>query len=318
MCSLAASARAPRPPLQGARLHYDQWLDLLVEGHGATRGVAGYTAGGQVGTWSIRQDSEVTSDVRCRREWHASLTLVQAKAAFHDAQAPAQLAIGQMRHGAERTTLDYDELVECLARCALAKYAPLLGATRTELHADGPYGQLGGQAHEHGGHEAPTGGHEAPSAEGGVEETRLMGESRLMDGAAALTSFVRNLFGEETTEESLHRATLLRAARFDWRSCSVPLEGEGAKAHRRWLDVWRRLELTDVAGFPLWERGVHDTLHARFGALRSIFLAYARSAVAADSAEDAFEMEMAEFKHFVDECGLETPYVPFAWMQNTL
>ena len=78
------------------------------------------------------------------------------------------------------------------------------------------------------------------------------------------------------------------------------------KEHKKWLEVWQRLELTDMYYFPLWEKGVHDLLQKHFAELSLIFLAYCRSILGSDTAEDAMEMEMAEFKDFVDECGLET------------
>ena len=48
-----------------------------------------------------------------------------------------------------------------------------------------------------------------------------------------------------------------------------------------------------------------------FQELSLIFLAYCRSLLGSDTAEDAMEMEMSEFKDFVDECGLETKAVRY-------
>merc|ERR1719197_2181282 len=83
-----------------------------------------------------------------------------------------------------------------------------------------------------------------------------------------------------------------------------------------WLEVWQRLELADMYYFPLWEKGVHDLLQKHFAELSLIFLAYCRSLLGSDSAEDAQEMEMSEFKDFVDECGLETKAINFDQMTN--
>ena len=68
--------------------------------------------------------------------------------------------------------------------------------------------------------------------------------------------------------------------------------------------------------FPPWEKGVHDLLQKHFQELSLIFLAYCRSVLGSDTAEDAMEMEMAEFKDFVDECGLETKSINFDQMSN--
>ena len=51
---------------------------------------------------------------------------------------------------------------------------------------------------------------------------------------------------------------------------------------------------------------MHDLLQKHFKELSLIFLAYCRSVLGSDTAEDATEMEMAEFYDFVDECRLET------------
>ena len=53
---------------------------------------------------------------------------------------------------------------------------------------------------------------------------------------------------------------------------------------------------------PLWEKGVHDLLQKHFNELSLIFLAYCRSLLGSDTAEDAMEMEMSEFKDFIDKC----------------
>ena len=137
-----------------------------------------------------------------------------------------------------------------------------------------------------------------------------------MSGAVKIKSFCRNLLGEATTEECLNEATLIKAARYDWLRYSKPLAGQTLKEHKKWLEVWQRLELTDMYYFPLWEKGVHDLLQKHFSELSLIFLAYCRSLLGSDSAEDAMEMEMAEFHDFVSECGLETKLITFDLMSN--
>ena len=137
-----------------------------------------------------------------------------------------------------------------------------------------------------------------------------------MAGAASIRAFCKNLLGEENTEESINTATLIRAPRYNWQRHSQPLPSQPVKQHRRWLQVWQRLELTDLYYFPLWEAEVHDLLQSHFEQLSLIFLAYCRSVLGSDSAEDATEMEMAEFKDFVDECELETKFINFDLMTN--
>merc|ERR1719387_2378784 len=139
---------------------------------------------------------------------------------------------------------------------------------------------------------------------------------RQMSAAVMITSFCKNLLGEENTEECMNEATLIKAERYNWKRYSQTLPGQNLKEHKKWLEVWQRLELTDMYYFPLWEKGVHDLLQKHFAELSLIFLAYCRSLLGSDSAEDAMEMEMSEFKDFVDECGLETKAVNFDLMTN--
>ena len=133
---------------------------------------------------------------------------------------------------------------------------------------------------------------------------------------AMITAFVANLLGEETTEESMNTITLIKCPRFDWRRIAKPLPGQDLGTHKRWLGVWQRLEFSDLHFFPIWEQALHDVLQKHFRELSLIFLAYSRSVLGSDSAEDATEMEMAEFYDFVSECHLETKQVNFDRMTN--
>ena len=94
-----------------------------------------------------------------------------------------------------------------------------------------------------------------------------------------------------------------------------PLPGEKLADFKKWLAVWQRIEIMDIYYFPLWEKGVHDVLQKHVKELTQCFLGYTRS-ISEDSAEDALEMSMGEFKDFVEDCGLETKAVNFAVMTN--
>jgi hypothetical protein len=147
----------------------------------------------------------------------------------------------------------------------------------------------------------------------GAEKFKLVTK---MSDAQRVAAFCKNLLGEENTEESMWSATLIKAERYNWKLLSQPLKGQPLKEHKKWLAVWQRIEITDVYYFPLWEKGVHDLLQKHFQTLSLIFLAYCRSVLGSSSAADAIEMEMAEFKDFVDECKLETKFVNFDLMTN--
>ena len=86
-------------------------------------------------TWSVSQESEVTNDERTSARFglafHAALSGAQARSNFIRAQAASQLALSG--EGA-LARLDFDELVECIVRCAIDTYSQLL---RTHLPSHG-------------------------------------------------------------------------------------------------------------------------------------------------------------------------------------
>ena len=67
-----------------------------------------------------------------------------------------------------------------------------------------------------------------------------------MSDAVKITSFCKNLLGEDNTEECLNTATLIKAERYNWKRYSQTLPGQSLKEHKKWLEVWQRLELTEV------------------------------------------------------------------------
>ena len=130
---------------------------------------------------------------------------------------------------------------------------------------------------------------------------------RQMSVAVRITSFCKNLRGE-------HGGVYEHGdARYNWKRYSLTLPGQALKDHKK-LEMWQRLEISDMYYFPLWGEGVHDILQKHFAELTLIFHAYCRSLLGSGSAVDA--MEMAEFHDFVDECGLETKHVSFDLMTN--
>ena len=69
--------------------------------------------------------------------------------------------------------------------------------------------------------------------------------------------------------------------------------------------TWEMLQLSQLAGFPLWEKDVHDVLAANLESLQSIFRAYAASSLGGSQNE----MDMEEFHDFVIESDLITDAV---------
>ena len=45
---------------------------------------------------------------------------------------------------------------------------------------------------------------------------------------------------------------------------------------RQWQQLWPTIDLTDLYGYPLWERGVHDLLRQHYERLELIFWQYCK------------------------------------------
>ena len=312
---------------------YEQWQEVLKKGK-------------VIGIWEVHQESDIVGDERNRILHKCSLSLPQAKFAFLNSQSVDQIGAGVASDNSDSTTLDWDEFLECVARNYGAILAILSHFSDTRLS---PLRCV---------------------ARCGVDKYK---PCREMSMAAAIRGFSANLLQEKTEEEVLIENTKVRATRFDWKRGSQPLEGQKLAAHRKWLEVWERLEVMDIATrtegaapqlspipashaapclplqvmdmhyFPLWEKELHDVLQKHFPELTKIFLAYTKSIGGSGSAEgpldaprtqgasqltraaphsprrsphpqDAIEMDMSEFKDFVEECSLETREIDFAQM----
>ena len=77
---------------------------------------------GLVGVWEVEQRSEITGDESCQGTVRCRLSVPQAKAAFMDSQNRSELGGGQQGETDAAAVLDFDEFVECLARCGVDKY----------------------------------------------------------------------------------------------------------------------------------------------------------------------------------------------------
>ena len=141
------------------------------------------------------------------------------------------------------------------------------------------------------------------------------GEIKLIPPESGLQGLIENLMGRASDEAVIRDATYIFAERFDWAE-SRPLPGQSLAMHRRWRNCWENVEIADLHQFPLWEKGVHDTLQPVFSELHKIFAHYAKGATGGETAEDAVEMTMSEFKVMVKDVGLETQDFRWDVMQN--
>ena len=101
---------------QERKILYDQWQAILKKDK-------------VVGIWECNRESEVTGDT-CSA-WGApklkcSLSMPQAKFAFINSQSSLdQQSVGSSSKGSDGSTLDFEELLECVARCGVDKYKPV-------------------------------------------------------------------------------------------------------------------------------------------------------------------------------------------------
>ena len=73
-----------------------------------------------------------------------------------------------------------------------------------------------------------------------------------------------------------------------------------------WNGMWAKMDLSDVHGWPLWEKEVYLLLGAAFDELASIFAYYSKSGGVGTSANSAFVLQQAEVTNFALDCGLAT------------
>ena len=96
---------------------------------------------------------------------------------------------------------------------------------------------------------------------------------------------------------------------------AFPPTGLTPKQHRYFLDeVWAKMDLGQLYGFPLWEKAVFMLLHRSFPELHSIFVTYSKR----DDSGSATALETMQQTELVDlalDCGLATAAFPMARVQ---
>eukprot|EP00966_Prymnesium_polylepis_P066230 1537213-Prymnesium_polylepis.1 len=146
-------------------------------------------------------------------------------------------------------TLDFDEMLECIARCGCDKYRAI----------------------------------------------------KQIDRAGATLGMIKNLLGEGSEEQVVDAATYIRVERFAFE------ETDSAT----WNELWPKLQLETLPGFPLWEKDVHDALLANLLPLQAVFETYAAGTFSGGALEmrksAALEMDADELHDLVVEAQLATP-----------
>lgn len=67
-------------------------------------------------------------------------------------------------------------------------------------------------------------------------------------------------------------------ARFDLADVVIPSAMDASKAReaKAWLQIWEKIDLSDLPGFPEWEKPAFEQLQANWPTLLSIFIFYTR------------------------------------------
>ena len=129
--------------------------------------------------------------------------------------------------------------------------------------------------------------------------------------SARASAFLAALFGKADVEAQVRDATKLMAPpRFDAGRDGAALPGEHAAARDVWVACWKRVAVSDIPGWPLWEKAVHDALHPAFATLQAIFVHYAKQGAGFDILAGARTLEAGEYAQLLSECsitGLDGP-----------
>ena len=115
-------------------------------------------------------------------------------------------------------------------------------------------------------------------------------DRKAMSMADATRAFLRNLLSEKTPEMCMWEATVIKADRYDWQKQTKMLPGFSQAQHKLWCQCWENVALIDIHHFPLWEKGVHDTLQQNFPVLMRIFSHYTKGISGIDSVRPCWQL----------------------------
>jgi len=96
--------------------------------------------------------------------------------------------------------------------------------------------------------------------------------------------------------------------RYDFRTLSKPLKGQDEKEHKRLVDTWAKMDLSETCfGFPLWEEAAFGVIQRSFSELVSIFTEYAKSGSAGSgSAKATMTLQSTELTNLALDCEIPT------------
>ena len=95
-----------------------------------------------------------------------------------------------------------------------------------------------------------------------------------MSLAQRVAGIIPNFLGEKDEQQVITQAIVPKVTRFEPEQLKPPPHVSAA-SHLRFLAAWRRMDLSRIHGFPLWERPVFVRLLASFDELDAFFAFYA-------------------------------------------
>ena len=269
------------------KLTFEDWLRVCKDGNSdnANKPSGAVERNALVGVWRCHRESEVTGDPRTASrgtnyEWR--LSIPQIKAAFMDSQGRDQMGAAQSSATDDMNVLDFEEFLECVARCGVDKYKGVKAMTPADGVRALMINMLG----------------EAEEEEVVVRTTYIKADRWDQKNGNRMAVAID---GDTMVLEDVEPAK--------------PLPSDKPGDFEKWMECWQRIEIMDMHMFPLWEKAVFDILQPLFKELQLIFLGYTRS-ISEDSAEDAMEMSLDEFHDFVVDVSLETKQYQFDVMSN--
>jgi len=125
-----------------------------------------------------------------------------------------------------------------------------------------------------------------------------------MSLAQRVEGIIANYLGEKDEHAVITEAVAPPMERFDYKSSG---------ADPRFVRTWAKMDLSHVAGFPLWEKDVFGLLSGSFEELASIFRQYSKMGSSGTTSAHAAEtMQQIELTNLALDCGIASETFPMA------
>ena len=72
-------------------------------------------------------------------------------------------------------------------------------------------------------------------------------------------------------------------------------EEQPAAQRAMWRACWKAMDLSDVPGWPLWEKQVYEALRPHFMSVLAVYVHYARRGAGFDASQGAKSLDAAEW-----------------------